>query len=113
MEQTYIIEADIPDRNHPVYYCSIHAWTLHPQSAKRFIKDSAYLGMVLDMIPKEYNPRLVDYRHVIGTYISTRSKKHIFSNYLIVTLCLILIPILIPIIVVINIKDKIVEYITK
>lgn len=113
MEQTYIIEADLPDRNHPVFYCSIHAWTAYPQSAKRFIKDSAYLGMVLNNIPKEYNPRLVDYRHVIGTYISTRSKKHTFSNYLIDTVCLILMPILLPIMAVIDIKDKIVEYITK
>ncbi len=121
MEYEYIIEVTMPDTEE-IYYLTIYNdLTKNPQCAMRFRKNSEEAEYKLNHLSRDLNPRLIDRRQIIGTYISPFPFNHTRSGICIKIqqiiedsniLIILSLPILLPIVFILSIKDKIKEYVT-
>lgn len=121
MDYNYIIEVTMPNTGEIKYLTTWNDLTSDPNGATKFRKNSVEATHRLNNLPREINPRLIDRRMVIGTYISpfpfyhTRSgicfkiQQIIEDSNILIILSL---PILLPIVFILYIKDKIKEYVT-
>ena len=120
MDYNYIIEVTMPDTGEIRYLTRHNITTTNLLGAKRYCENSEEALRKLRYISRELNPRLIDRRMIIGTYISpfpfnyTRSGicnkilQTIEDSNILIILSL---PILLPIVFIISTKDKIKEYV--
>lgn len=120
MDYNYIIEVTMPSTGETYYLTLYNDLTKNPQCAMRFRKNSEEVEYKLNHLSRDLNPRLIDRRQIIGTYISpfpfyhTRSgicfkiQQIIEDSSVLIILSL---PILLPIVFISYIKDKIKKYV--
>jgi hypothetical protein len=118
MEYEYIIEVTLPS-NGEIYYLALHNdLTKNPQCARRFRKNSEEVEYKLNHLSRDLNPRLVDRRQIIGTYISTYDGKYTFDK---ITdricqnnvLAVLMFPILLPIALIIRLRYETIKLFAK
>lgn len=121
MDYNYIIEVTMPDTGEVRYLTRYNNTTTNPLGAKRYCENSEEALRKLRYLSRELNPRLIDRRMKIGTYISTYRGKYRLSNILEIIeandfLLAITMPILLPIALTIvgirTLKDKYNQYVT-
>ena len=118
MEYEYIIEMTIPSTGEIYYLDRYNDLTKNPQYAMRFWKNSEEAEYKLNHISKNLNPRLVDRRQIIGTYISTYDGKYTFDK---ITdricqnnvLAVLMLPILIPIALIVRLRYETIKLFAK
>ena len=80
MEDNYIIEVTMPDTGEIKYLTTWNHLTSDPNGASRYVERSVAAVHKIESLPRSLNPRLVDRRMVIGTYISTYKGKYKLDN---------------------------------
>ena len=76
MGDNYIIEVTMPNTGEIKYLTAWNDLTSDPNGASRYVKQSVTAAHKILNLPRDLNPRLVDRRMVIGTYISTYRSKY-------------------------------------
>lgn len=121
MDINYIIEVTMPNTGEIKYLTRGNDLTSDPNGATKFRKNSIEATHRLNNLPREINPRLIDRRMVIGTYISTYNGNFRFQRILEIACknnvtAILSLPILLPIALTIvgirTLKDKYNQYVT-
>ena len=117
MDYNYIIEVTMPNTGEIKYLTTWNDLTSDPNGATKFRKNSVEATHRLNNLPREINPRLIDRRMVIGTYISTYNGKFRFDRIVDIVCrnnvtAILSLPILLPIALFIRFRKMYNEYVT-
>ena len=113
MDEIYLIKAKLPENNYYKYIGITSRWTLDPKDAVKFRTNSFQLEYTYESLRRAHTDWLiekVDYRHEIGTYISTYKPKYTFKEIISDIGALLLMPIAIPLIGYLALKDYILKF---
>lgn len=118
MDDNYIIEVTIPETGEIKYITTWNNLISDPNGASRYVKRSVTAAHIIELLPKSLNPRLVDRRMVIGTYISTYKGKFRFERIIDIACrnnvtAILSLPILLPIALFIRFRKMYNQYVTK
>ena len=111
----------MPDTGEVRYLTRHNITTTNPLGAKRYCENSEEALRRLRYISRELNPRLIDRRMKLGTYISTYKGKYRLSNilekieandFLLAITMPILLPIALTIVGIKTLKNKYNQYVT-
>lgn len=81
MEFNYVIEVTMPNTGTVAYIVDREHVVPDPKMAATYPKNSAAARYLMEELPKEYKPRLVSNKILIGTYISTYKGKYRLSYF--------------------------------
>jgi hypothetical protein len=117
MEDNYIIEVTMPDTGEIKYLTAWNDLISDPNGASKYVKRSVAAAHKIENLPRSLNPRLVDRRMVIGTYISTYKGKFRFERIVDIVCrnnvtAILSLPILLPIALFIRFRKMYNQYVT-